>query len=43
MLSKDQMNVSNNNREDDVKAEDVDNIVKNLSGESNITKPFDAV
>ena len=46
-FSKDQMNVNNNNREDDVVTEDDtetkngNNKVDDTSGESNITKEFD--
>ena len=40
---KDQINVNDNNREDDVETEDVDNRGEDMSGESNITKDFDAV
>ena len=37
------MNVNNNNREYDVKTEDVDNKGEDVSGDSNITKDFDAM
>ena len=37
------MNINNNNRECDVKTEDVDNRGEDVSGESNITKDFDAM
>ena len=37
------MNVNNSNRECDVKTEGVDNRGEDVSGESNITKDFDAM
>ena len=37
------MNVKNNNREHDTKPGDVDNRGENISGESNVTKQFDAI
>ena len=37
------MNINNNSREDDVKTEDGDNRGEDISGESNITKEFDAI
>ena len=39
---KDQINV-NNNREDDVKTENSDKIVEDMSGKSNVTKECDAI
>ena len=39
---KDQINVNNNNREDDVKTKDGDNRGEDIS-ESNITNEFDAI
>ena len=37
------MNVKNNNRKHDTKPGDVDNRGENISGESNVTKQFDAI
>ena len=42
-MIKDQMNVSNVNREDDVKTENGDNRVEDMIGERNVTKRFDAI
>ena len=42
-MIKDQMNVSNVNREDGVKTEDGDNRVQDMIGERNVIKKFDAI
>ena len=40
---KDQINVNNINREDDVKTGNLDTRGENMSGESNITRKFDRI